>query len=156
MSDRIGWLAGRDEFAALIIRTDYSDERAWTAVKAALARPWGDGDFEPYVHLVDDPVWAGTTPAQVLAAASADDELSVVFLADGASMRDELGALLAIAVLTREECGSDEEYEAYGGEFRTVPAGVHEIHANLMIANLDFGDFADAARESADGVFRSL
>jgi hypothetical protein len=157
MSDRTGQgVADRDEFAALVIRTDFGDEGAWTALRRALSLPWGPGDFEPRVHVVDDPSWAGLTTADVLAAVSADDELAVVFLADGDALRTGQGALLAVSTLTREECESDEEFEAEGGEFRTVPAGVHEIHANLMIANLDFADFADAAEAAPDGVFRSL
>ncbi|MGY4920445.1 DUF6924 domain-containing protein [Streptomyces sp. 900116325] len=153
MSDRMEWLAGRDRDAALIIRTDYRDEQAWTAVKEELMRSWGDGDFEPYVHIADDPKWGGCTSAQILSAAVADEELSVVFLADRDSMRDGPLTLLAVAVLAREECDSDEEFEADGGEFRTVPAGVHEIHANLMIANLSFGDFKEAAEQGPQGTF---
>ncbi|MFE2312252.1 DUF6924 domain-containing protein [Streptomyces sp. NPDC059441] len=91
-----------------------------------------------------------------LAAVSADEELAVFFLADGAALHAGHGALLAVSTLTREECESDEEFEAEGGEFRTAPAGIHEIHANLMIANLDFSDFADAAEAAPDGIFRSL
>ncbi|WP_406296660.1 DUF6924 domain-containing protein [Streptomyces sp. NBC_00624] len=156
MSDRMEWLAGRDRDAALIIRTDYRDEQAWTAVKEELMRSWGDGDFEPYVHIADDPKWAGCTSAQILSAAVADEELSVVFLADRDSMRDGPLTLLAVAVLAREECDSDEEFEADGGEFRTVPAGVHEIHANLMIANLSFGDFKEAAEQGPQGAFQGF
>lgn len=156
MSDRTKWLAGRDRDAALIIRTDYSDEQAWTAVKAELMKSCGDGDFDPYLHIADDPQWTGCTSAQIHSAASVDEELSVVFLADRDSMRDYPVTLVAVAVLTREECDSDEEFEADGGEFRTVPAGVHEIHANLMIANLSFGEFKDAAEEDPQGTFRGF
>lgn len=156
VSDRREWPAGRDRDAALIIRTDYGDEQAWAAVKAELMTAWGDGDFEPYVHIADDPEWAGRTPAGLLPSACADEELSVVFLADRDSMRGGPVTLLAVAVLTREECDSDEEFEADGGEFRTVPAGVHEVHANLMIANLSFGDFKEAAEEDPQGTFRGF
>ncbi|MFI8423701.1 DUF6924 domain-containing protein [Streptomyces sp. NPDC085479] len=158
MSDRIEWPAGRDKDAALIIRTDYEDEHAWSAVKAALLMTWGDeDDFEPYVHIVDDPKWAGITPAQVLSEASVHAEgRGVVYLADRASMRETPVSLLALSLLTREQCGSDEEFEAYGGAFRVVPCGIHEMNANLMIANLDFGDFADVARDDPEGVFRGF
>ncbi|MEH0424563.1 DUF6924 domain-containing protein [Streptomyces sp. B21-083] len=146
MSGYVEWLAGRDQDAALVIRTDYDNEQAWAAVKAELLRPWGDGDYEPYVHLVDNPTCGGFTPAQILSAASTDEELSVVYLADRDSMRDGPSTLLAVAMLTREECESDEEFEAEGGMFRSVPAGVHEMHANLMIANMSFGEFKEAAK----------
>ncbi|MET9882558.1 hypothetical protein ABZZ20_05240 [Streptomyces sp. NPDC006430] len=158
MSDRREWPAGRDKDAALIIRTAYGDDQAWAAVKAALMMAWGeDDDFEPYVHIVDDPKWAGTTPAQVLSEASAQAERhSVVYLADHTSMRESPVTLLALSLLTREQCESDEEFEADGGSFRVVPYGIHEMNANLMIANLDFGDFADAAEGDPDGVFRGF
>ncbi|GAA5017043.1 DUF6924 domain-containing protein [Streptomyces siamensis] len=50
-------VAERDEFAALVIRTDYSDCAAWQAVVRDLMRPWGvRGEFQAQVHLVDDMV----------------------------------------------------------------------------------------------------
>ncbi|MEU6311463.1 hypothetical protein [Streptomyces sp. NPDC047014] len=156
MSDRIEWLAERDQHAALIIRTDYSDEQAWAVVKAELIRSWGDGDGEPHHHIVDDPRWAGWTSDQILSAASADEELSVVFLADRDSMRDGPTTLLAVSVLVREECDSDEEFEEDSGEIRIVPAGIHEMHANLMIANLSFSDFKEAAMEDPRGTFQGF
>ncbi|MET9877586.1 hypothetical protein ABZZ36_23565 [Actinacidiphila glaucinigra] len=64
--------------------------------------------------------------------------------------------MLALSLLTREQCESDEEFEAYGGAFRVVPYGTHEMNANVMIADLDFGDFADAARGDPQGVFRGF
>jgi hypothetical protein len=149
-------VTGRDAFAALIVRTDYSNEMAWQSVRVELSRPWGDGDYEPLVHVVDDPAWAEATAGEVVIAVSAEEDLSVVFLADRTTMRSRHCALLAVAVLTREECESDEEYGAYGGSVRTVPAGVHDIHANLAIANLDFADVIDAARTDPEDVFRSF
>ncbi|NEA63094.1 hypothetical protein [Streptomyces sp. SID12488] len=158
MSDRVEWPAGRDRDAALIIRTDFGDEPAWAAVKAALLMTWGeDDDVEPYVHIVDDPKWAGITPAEALREASPHSESrNVVYLADHTSMRDTPVTLLALSLLTREQCEDDEEFAAYGGAFRVAPYGIHEMNANLMIANLDFGDFADAAKGDPDGVFRGF
>ncbi|MFB7291124.1 DUF6924 domain-containing protein [Actinacidiphila glaucinigra] len=84
---------------------------------------WGDGDYEPHVHIVDDPVWGDAAADDVIAAVSADVDLSVVFLADRLTMREHEQALLAVAVLTRDECESDEDFEAYSGSVRTIPAG---------------------------------
>ncbi|MFC8225386.1 DUF6924 domain-containing protein [Streptomyces sp. NPDC057287] len=158
MNDRIEWPAEHDMDAALIIRTDFHDEQAWSAVKASLMTTWGeDDDVEPYVHIVDDPRWTGFTPARALSEASAHAEIrGVVYLADSASMRGTPVTLLALSLLTRKQCEDDEEFEAYGGDFRVVPCGVHEMNANLMIANLDFGDFAEAARADPEGVFRGF
>ncbi|MFJ6087986.1 DUF6924 domain-containing protein [Streptomyces sp. NPDC092369] len=146
----------REEFSALVIRTDFGDSAAWLAVCQELSRPWGNGDYEPAVHIIDDPAWAGATADEVIAAVSADEDLSVVFIADWTTMRDNDHALLAVAVLTREECQSDEEFEIYGGSVRAAPIGIHDIHANLSIANLDFADVVDAAQSDPAGVFRSF
>ncbi|MFE5901208.1 DUF6924 domain-containing protein [Streptomyces sp. NPDC056488] len=146
------WPTGCDKDAALIIRTDYEDEQAWSAVKAALPRNWGEEGFAPYVHIIDDPKWTAVTPARVLFNASAHAEgRGVAYLADHATMRESPVALLALSLLTREQCESDEEFEAYGGAFCVVSYGVHEMNANLMVANLDFGDFADTARDDPPG-----
>ncbi|MEV7173941.1 hypothetical protein AB0O18_30100 [Streptomyces sp. NPDC093224] len=158
MGGRVEWPADRDKDAALIIRTHYGDEQAWSAVREALLMTWGEeDDFEPYVHIVDDPKWAGLTPAQVLSEASAHAEWrGVAYLADRASMGERPVTLLALSLRTREQCDSDEEFEGRGGSFRVVPYGMHEMNANLMIANLDFGDFADVARDDPEGVFRGF
>ncbi|MEU8712418.1 hypothetical protein [Streptomyces sp. NPDC048663] len=149
-------VTGRDEFAALIIRTDFSDETAWQGVQAALLAPWSAGGYEPHVHVIDDPAWDGAAAGDVIAAVSTDEDLSVVFLADSVSMQDRQQSLLAVAVLTRDECDSDEEFEAYSGSVRTLPTAIHDIHANLSIANLDFADVAEAARADGAGIFRSF
>ncbi|WP_437114107.1 DUF6924 domain-containing protein [Streptomyces collinus] len=58
-------------------------------------------------------------------------------------MQAESHALLAATTLPREDCVDDEDYEQlteFGREFRSVfrsvPAEVHDIHANLSIGNL--------------------
>ncbi|MEV7521372.1 hypothetical protein [Streptomyces sp. NPDC091371] len=157
-------VVGRDEFAALVIRTDYGEEAAWRALVEELIRPWGrEGEYEADVHLVDDPAWADATPDEVLAAVGRDEELSVVFLADRVTMRSPHRALLALyAGSEDEEDDLDPEYyqelveNPPAREFRTAPAGVHDVHANLSIANLDFEDYAAAAGEDPEGVFRGF
>ncbi|MFD5430342.1 DUF6924 domain-containing protein [Streptomyces sp. NPDC127084] len=152
-------IPGRDEFDALIIRTDYGDEAAWQAVVADLVQPWGgDDDFEPAVHLVDDPAWADLTPDRVLEEARRDENLSVVFLADRVTMQSAQRALLAIDLAEDEDLDPLYDQELIDSppprEFRTVPAGVHDVHANLSIANMDFAEFAEEAFADPDRVYR--
>ncbi|MFD5032422.1 DUF6924 domain-containing protein [Streptomyces sp. NPDC058220] len=153
-------IAGRDEFAALIIRTDYNDEATWQAVVAEATQPWGNnGEFEAHVHLVDDPVWAGATPDAVLTAVRRDEDLSVVFIADRATMQSARRALLALTTSTEDEDLDPMYYQELidsppPREFRTTPAAVHDVHANLSIANLDFEDFAEAALAGPEGILR--
>ncbi|WP_326769026.1 hypothetical protein OG978_34830 [Streptomyces sp. NBC_01591] len=154
-------ILGRDEFDALIIRTDYGDEAAWQAVVADLAQPWGDdGEFEPSVHLVDNPAWADLTSDEVLNEARRDENLSVVFLADRVTMQSAHRALLALDITEEEELDPVYYQELIDSrlprEFRTVPAGVHDVHANLSIANVDFAEFAEAAFADPDRIYRSF
>jgi hypothetical protein len=155
-------IVGRDEFDALVIRTDYGSEAAWHAVLTELAQPWGDdGEFEAGIHVVDDPVWAGATPGEVLSAVRRDEGPSVVFLADAVTMRSEHPALLALDVGAEEEDLDPVYYQELidappPREFRTAPAGVHDIHANLSIANMDFEEYAEEASAHPDGLYRSF
>ncbi|MFJ4467194.1 DUF6924 domain-containing protein [Streptomyces sp. NPDC089424] len=150
-------VTGHDEFDTLVVRTDYRDDQAWQDVVAALMKPWGDGQYEAHVHLVNDPAWAEATVDEVLTAVRADENLSIVFLADRASMQAEHHPLLAVTTLTREECVDEEDYEQlteFGSEFRAIPAAVHEIYANLSIGNLGFEEYAAWAQDDAEGIFR--
>ena len=45
-------------------------------------------------------------------------------------------------------------FEMSGGEFRTIPSKIQGIENNLLIANMDFEEFADAVDER--GVFRGF
>ncbi|MDX3643526.1 DUF6924 domain-containing protein [Streptomyces sp. MB09-02B] len=131
---------------------------------ADLAQPWGDdGEFEPSVHLVDDAAWANRTPDEVLNEARPDENLSVVFLADRVTMQSAHRALLALDITEDEEedlgpmCYQeliDSPPPPRG--FRTAPAGVHDVHANLSIADMDFAEFAEAASADPDRIYRSF
>ncbi|MEV7405318.1 hypothetical protein AB0N93_33610 [Streptomyces sp. NPDC091267] len=72
------------------------------------------------------------------------------------SMQGTPVTLLALSLLTREQCESDEEFKAYGGAFRVVASAIHEMNANLMIANLGFGDFTEVAMGAPEGAFRGF
>ncbi|MFC5906037.1 DUF6924 domain-containing protein [Streptacidiphilus monticola] len=114
----------RDEdWASLVVRTDYSDEQGWQAVRAALMEPWGDWQQDADVQFVDDPAWSEASVDEVLAVV--DEYLSVVFLADAITMREPRRALLAVKVLDDEEWEDDEDSGAWaelGRPFRIVPA----------------------------------
>jgi hypothetical protein len=151
--------SGADEFDALVVRVDRSDDAAWRAVTALLAeRSGGEGGWEPSTHLVDDPAYEGATVDEVLAAAAGDEMLSVLFVADTATMRGE-HPLLAVSTLTREDCEDEEHYAdemAFGREFRIVPAAVAELNGNLAIANMSFFEFAESASRDPDGLHRGF
>ncbi|MFD8114346.1 DUF6924 domain-containing protein [Streptomyces microflavus] len=135
-----------DEFypELLVIRTDYRDERAWEALKEALAEPWGPKGEESVqeVLYVDDPAWAEAGVEDVLTALTDDEEegeggWSVVFIADHLTLESDSGDLLAVDTDT-----SGSDMEDYSREVRTDRrAAPHDMHCNLSLGNTDFYDY---------------
>ncbi|MGA4728473.1 DUF6924 domain-containing protein [Micromonospora taraxaci] len=70
-------------------------------------------------------------------AASRDDMLTYLFLADAITMADVERPLLALDL-------ADEP----GRTFRVPPRWYPDVSTNLTIANMDFSEFADAVDES--------
>jgi len=135
-------LPSPDDLTSLVLRTDFSDDAAWDELRAVL-RSEGAHRSATYVS---DPTYAGVTIQTLVdtdAAASEDDKLTYVFLADAVTMSDDERLLLAV----------DLEAEP-GRTFRVQPAAFTDVSANLAIANMDFADFADAT--DASGTFRGF
>jgi hypothetical protein len=68
-----------------VIRTDFSDQGAWEAVRAAILAPGEDGEiFRAHVEFVDDPGLADSTPEQVLALVTDEfaDRHACLFIVD--------------------------------------------------------------------------
>jgi len=68
---------------ALVVRTDFSDDTAWTSVVSAIKRPV-DGFFA-YVDFVDDPAFGGLTVEQLVALRDGLSK-SYVIVADAVTM----------------------------------------------------------------------
>ncbi|MFF3030797.1 DUF6924 domain-containing protein [Streptomyces rubiginosohelvolus] len=152
-----------DEWAPLVIRTDYTDDAAWGEIVAALARAVeGERDWEAAVHLVEDRRWDGVTGDEALAAAARDEELSVVFLADDVTMRSPLRPLLALDLGADDDEDLDPVYyqelidSPPPREVRVVPDALHMVHGNLQLANVDFPEFVEDAAADPDGVVRDV
>ncbi len=150
-----------DEWAPLVIRTDYTDDAAWGEVVAALARAVeGEREWEAAVHIVEDRRWDGVTGDEALAAAARDEELSVVFLADDVTMRSPLRPLLALDLGADDDEDLDPVYyqelidSPPPREVRVAPDAVHVVHGNLQLANVDFAEFVEDATADPDGVVR--
>ncbi|MFI6729589.1 hypothetical protein NRF20_42855 [Streptomyces sp. R-74717] len=77
------------------------------------------------------------------------------------TMRSADRALLACDVWAEDEDLDPKYYQELidsppRREFRTAPAAVHDVHANLSIANVDFEEIAQAASDDPEGVLRPL
>ena len=135
-------LPSPDDLTSLVLRTDFSDDAAWDELRAVL-RSEGAHRSATYVS---DPAYAGVTIQTLVetdAAASEDDKLTYVFLADAVTMSNGEWLLLAV----------DLESEP-GRTFRVPPSAFTDVSANLAIANMDFADFADATDEA--GTFQGF
>jgi hypothetical protein len=130
---------------ALVIRTDFADPAAWEAVREAILAPGAQARlFTANVEFVDDPGFAGCTPAQILALVP--DEFTsrhaCLFIVDKATVSSAGWPVLVMDLAVEK-----------GRMFRAVAEEVHGIEANLAVGNVDFSFYAQFA-EDAGGIFR--
>lgn len=116
---------------SLVLRTDFSEDRAWEALKAAISAEDEHGE----ATFVSDPAYDGVTVQSLIDAdVAAGDEAKLyhVFVADAVAMAGGEHALLAVDLFS-------PPYE----RVRVAPTGFAEVSANLNIANMDVADFGD-------------
>ena len=121
-----------EDLTSLVLRVDFTDDVAWEAIKAAIA---GAHEYLT-ATFVSDPAFAEVSVEALVAAdaaASEDEKLTYLFVADAAAMVDEEHALLVVDL-----------YDEPGRSFRVPPQWFADVSANLAIANMDFDEFADA------------
>jgi hypothetical protein len=128
------------DLTSLVLRTDFTDDPGWAALRAEMA----DADADVSATYADDPGYARVTVQQLVdadAAADEDDKLMYLFLADAVTMADDEHLLLAVDL-----------HDEPGRTFRVPPARYPDVSTNLAIANMDFADFADDVDET--GTYR--
>ncbi|MFJ9376724.1 DUF6924 domain-containing protein [Streptomyces sp. NPDC101455] len=127
---------------ALVVRTDFSADGAWDALRAALFSPGKDG-FLANVALVDDRQYEDLTPDQALDLIPAEYQHPLLVLADAIAVAS--AGLPLLVVDRRGERGRC---------VRVVTAELWSIENNLSGANMDFEEFVGAVDD--DGVFRGF
>lgn len=127
---------------ALVVRTDFSADGAWDALRTALYSPSGDG-FLANVALVDGRRYEGLTPEEALDLLPAGYQHPLVVLADSVAFASAELPLLVVGL--RGERGRC---------VRVVAAKLWSIENNLSEANMDFEEFVDAVGD--DGFFRGF
>jgi hypothetical protein len=128
-----------------VIRTDFSDQARWEAIRAAIIAPSEDDGFVAAVEFVDDPTLAGFTVDHLLALATEETigYQRCLLVVDAVTTASREWPVLVIDL--REDRGR---------QFRAVASHIHSIENNLSIANMDFFEFADNVE--IDGVFRGF
>lgn len=127
---------------SLLVRTDFTDERAWQAARAAALAENEDG-FRAYVEVVDEPRLAGATWQELRQEVlTLDERAAVLFVVDGPALSDE-HPLLVVDL-------ADEPRPA----FRCVARELWGVDNNLNLANMGWEEFA--GNVDGDGVFRGF
>jgi hypothetical protein len=150
----------------LLIRTDYTDDRAWNTlyseartmdadVRQALEfsnacnRAEGGPAGRPIeelgtpLHVINDRDYANATCAQILSCVQPDSDHAFLFIVDKTCIDHPDHPLLVVDL-----------YSERGRTFRAIPSQVFGIQSNLSLANLDWEEFADNVDD--DGIFRGF
>jgi hypothetical protein len=125
---------------APVLRTDFSDDAAWQAIRKEVLQPV-DG-FYANVEFIDDREFADLSKDDLMRSIPRELRHSFMIVADKVSMTGE-HPLLVVDLYTQP-----------GREFRAEPSQIQGIENNLSIANMDFAEFADSC--DPDGVFRGF
>ncbi|MBV1942594.1 hypothetical protein KUF83_39585 [Streptomyces sp. BV286] len=125
---------------ALVVRTDFSADGAWNALRAALYSPSRDG-FLANVALIDDRSHEGLTPDQAIDLIHPSYRHPLLVLVDSTAVASAELPLLVVDLRGDRRCC-----------VRVVAAELWSIENNISGANMDFEEFAGAADD--DGVFR--
>jgi hypothetical protein len=127
---------------SLLIRTDFSDDAAWSALCSALQIPSEEG-FLSLHECVSNQAYDGLTVDQLVNLAKKGGDHTFVFVADGLALTGPEQPVLVVDL-------SDEP----GRTFRVIPREMWGVENNLSISNMDYYEFAD--NTDADGVFRGF
>jgi hypothetical protein len=125
---------------ARLVRTDFSDDPAWLALRAAILDP--AAEFRAYVDIIDDPRFDGVTPEQAIALLPPYHHF-FLFLVDPLTLSHPEHPILVVELRAMP-----------GRTFRVTPGLLWAIENNLSIANMDFDEFLNAA--APDGIFRGF
>ena len=127
---------------SLLLRTDFSDDAAWSALCKAAQAPNEDG-FEAHLDCISDPAYRELTIDQLVDLAPKGSEHLFVFLADPIALSDPEHPILVVDL-------NDQP----GRTFRVIPRAMWNVENNLSLSNLDYDDFA--SNLDADGIFRGF
>lgn len=129
----------------LLLRTDFSDDVAWSSLCEAVQKPNEDG-FKAYVACISDPAYDGLTVEQLIDLAPKGDQRgqhTFAFIADQLTFATPERSILVVDL-----------HDEPGKMFRVIPLEMWSIENNLSIANMDYSEFAD--NTDPDGIFRGF
>lgn len=128
---------------ALVVRTDFSNDVAWDAIRAAIEEPVGEDQFRAYLDFLDDSGYDGFAPERLRPFVPEGFGHTFIFIVDRVALTDPDRPILVVDL-----------YEEPGRTFRVVPTAMWSVENNLSLANMNFCEFADNVDQ--DGVFRGF
>jgi hypothetical protein len=123
------------------LRTDFSDEAAWESFRVKLAG--SDDEVALALDVVSDPEFAGLTLKQLPKRLPESVEHSFAIIIDETTLTHADHAMVIVDLR-----------EKPGRSFRAALKALADVHDNLLTANMDFAEFADAV--DADKIFRGF
>jgi hypothetical protein len=125
---------------ALVLRTDFSDEKAWENLRAVLGQVHHDV-FLANLSYLSDPDLAGVQPEDIPLLIQPESRHTFMFLADETTFSHPDMPLLAVDL-----------FDEGTMTFRSAASSVGCVENNLSLGNSDFEEFRDTV--DADGIFR--
>ena len=125
-----------------VLRTDFSDQATWEAIRDEIQRPSPEG-FKAGVEFIDDRAYAGMSKERLMAAVPEKYSHTFIIVVDAFAITAKDHPVLVVSL-----------YKRSGAELRALPVTIQAIENNLSIANLDLEDFARGADKT--GVFRGF
>jgi hypothetical protein len=129
------------DFHALVVRTDFTDDATWLDVCRLIDTSGCEG-YKPTLLLFEHPAYDGASVEMLLRSPGLD----YAFIVDSRAVADPEHPVLVVDL--------NPVWGQRGRTFRTIPAEVCAIDANLGISNMGFEEFAEAV--DPDGVFRGF
>ncbi len=128
------------DLATPLLRTDYSDERAWQALLQHISVPSPEG-FLATITVVEDPDLDGMSEAEIRVMPAEGERPLLTLVADATAQRGDDHPILVVDTFAEGQ-----------PSFRVAARCLWAVQNNLSLANMDWEDFSDAV--DADGVYR--
>ena len=125
---------------ALVLRTDFSDDKAWENLRDVLGQVHHDL-FLANLSYLSDPDLAGVQPEDIPLLIQPESRHTFIFLADETTFNHPDMPLLAVDL-----------FDEGTTTFRSAASSVGCVENNLSLGNSDFEEFRDTV--DADGILR--
>lgn len=126
-----------------VLRTDFSDDKAWEVICEEIKLPESENGFEANVVFINDLEYDKVGLTSIGSMLPPEYEHEIIFLVDQETINNNEHPVLCIGL-----------EENLGESFRVIPSLMWSVENNLSLANMEFNDFSESVDH--DGVFRGF